>query len=321
MYPSKPRHIEKNGKSGFTLVEILAATGIMLVIILLVLTLTTNVLSSWTRSSGQLQTNFEARVALDLLTSDLESMVLRSRPINWLQLEYKDVQDADDTPILYFFAPALERPRFKNDPSPDTEILGDVCAIAYQLDYKNPFTNDTTAGKQPIPIYGLYRSVVDAENTFNHALSIRDYKSDDDDGATLLDYWTGEAVDSTGGDVSTDVIGEDGDTDDIDKWVLKSSNFLSQNVADFRVVFHYRDRDGDIQSIDPPQKIIYADQLYVDGVAEPGARLEYVDVTLTILSNEGATALNSDPNVDYDTAVERYGEVFTRRINLMSSGF
>ncbi|WOO43388.1 prepilin-type N-terminal cleavage/methylation domain-containing protein [Rubellicoccus peritrichatus] len=320
--------IHKKRSQGFTLVEIMAATGIMLVIILLVLTLTTNVLSSWTRSSGQLSTNFEARVALDLLTSDLESVVIRNRPINWVQLDYQRVEDIDDSPVLYFFAPALERPRKKEN---GDDILGDVCAISYRLDFDNPFiAGQQNAGNQPVPTYGLYRSVVDAENTFNHALSIANIKAPGSNtirsNATLKAYWDGDAINSDGVGIAQEVIAENGREANIRDWVLSSGNFLSQNVADFQVVFWFRDQNGILRSVDPPERLIYADQLYLsdDGSnfrEQPGARLEYVDVSLTILSREGASALNLDPSVNYDDAVQQYGEVFTRRINLMSSGF
>lgn len=328
-------------RKGFTLVEILAATGIMVVIILLVLTLTTNVLSSWTRSSGQLQTNFEARVALDLLTSDIESMVIRNRPICWLQVSYHNVGDATESPILFFFAPTLERPRYKraSEGANREDILGDVCAISYRLDYDNPFIDGAGAGSEPMPVYGLYRSVVDAENTFNHALSITDFVGEDDDGnttygatgSTLADYWSGQGTDDAGNPIDKTVVGESGLPDTIDTWTLDAGNFLSQNVANFEVVFYYRNASGTLESITPPEEFVYADQLYLksgsDWSPEPGAQLEYVDVTLTILSSEGAELLNAfkkNPTagggVDYNTAISQYGQVFTRRINIMSGG-
>ncbi len=316
----------RSSRCGFTLVEIMAATGIMLVVILLVLSLTTNVLSSWTRSTGQLQTNFEARVAMDLLTSDLESMVVRNRNICWMQVEDNNLSVNEATvpsQILYFFAPTLERPREKGTSNPKQPILGDVCAISYRQDFKNPFTGNTTGGTPPPPVFGLYRTVIDSENTFNEALAIKEYDSDESNN-TLSEYWSGNAYDSDDGGLDTNTIDEAGGTIDFvsEDWITDASNFLSQNVAQFRLVFWVDDGSTTPKALvnndGTPKEFIYAGSgLYYDGSIQPGEKLIYVDVSLTILDKEGAAALNQ--GTAYAEVLKEYGQVFNRRINLMSS--
>lgn len=311
-------------RSGFTLIEILAATGIMVVIIMLVLSLTTNVLSSWTRASGQLQNNFEARVALDLLQSDLESMVVRNRNIVWMQVAYEPAgEHIGSSPVLLFFAPTLERPRKK---SGNLDILGDVCAISYRLDFRNPFTGGTTSGVKPAPVFGLYRSVIDSENTFNQALAIPNFDNTID--STLMSHWNS---------MDARTVNEQTNSVAVRVWAVSSENFLSQNVAKFDLLFWYRDSNNALIPIanngnadEPPRRFVYTGSgLYLgnhrDTITDqwpyalgPGARLAYVDVTLTVISQEGAVALNEGEK-SYDEILEEYGDVFTRRINLMSN--
>ena len=60
-------------KRAFTLIEIMVATVIMVVLVGLVIQITSEVLKVWTRSSGKLAANAEARIAMDLITQDLET--------------------------------------------------------------------------------------------------------------------------------------------------------------------------------------------------------------------------------------------------------
>ena len=62
----------------FTLIEILVASSVMVVLVGIVAYITGSVMNSWNRSSGKLSSNAEARLALDLLTQDLEAAVERS---------------------------------------------------------------------------------------------------------------------------------------------------------------------------------------------------------------------------------------------------
>lgn len=329
-------------RPGFTLVEIMAATGIMLVVILLVLSLTTNILGSWTQSTGQLRTNFEARVALDLMTSDLESMEQHKRNICWLQVDYQSVGPTGDThvsPILYFFASAIERPRKKDA---NQQILDGTCAISYRLDFKNPFLN-VNLGADPSPVYGLYRSVIDSENTFEDALAITDFDPASFNTTSLEALWSGQALSADGsGNIGLQVWDVDingnpsQETVDAD-WITGASNFLSQHVAKFEVLFWYKDQNGDLLPAtddgeplngtnEPVQIILAGSSLYLSSSQAstptasdrvPGARLVYADITLTLLDSEGAQQFNQGL-VNHQEAIEQYGRVFSRRVNLMS---
>ncbi|MGE9292895.1 MAG: PulJ/GspJ family protein, partial [Puniceicoccales bacterium] len=154
---------------GFTLVEIMAATGIMLALIMLVMTLTGRVLNAWSFSSGRLEQNYEARIAMSFLAEDLESAIFRNDGNAWLEVVYSNVGQstytAQNQTELYFFSQVTDRP---------SDELGGVSAVAYLTDFKNPYTGNEVAhpNSPPPPVFGLYRCVIDAPTTFNNVIGI-----------------------------------------------------------------------------------------------------------------------------------------------------
>ena len=74
-------------KRAFTLIEIMVATVIMVVLVGLVIQITSEVLKVWSRSSGKLAANAEARIAMDMITQDLETAVFRNNGQQWLRVE------------------------------------------------------------------------------------------------------------------------------------------------------------------------------------------------------------------------------------------
>lgn len=77
--------IFSNNKRGFTVIELLVATTVTLIVAGIMIAVVSNVLTAWTRSSGSLSTNGQARLVLDVLSEDLQSAVYRSNDQNvWL---------------------------------------------------------------------------------------------------------------------------------------------------------------------------------------------------------------------------------------------
>ena len=76
----------KKRRSGFTLIELLVAIGVTAVLITLILNITVNVLNTWNRSTGILTAANQARVILDQIDQDIQSIRWRSDVPNakWL---------------------------------------------------------------------------------------------------------------------------------------------------------------------------------------------------------------------------------------------
>ena len=95
---SLQRRTKSAAQRGFTLIEIMVATVIMVVLVGLVIQITSEVLKVWTRSSGKMAANAEARIAMELITQDLETAVLRNNGQQWLRVE----APADNLPDIFW---------------------------------------------------------------------------------------------------------------------------------------------------------------------------------------------------------------------------
>ncbi len=287
--------LRKLGKRGFTLIEIMVATVIMIILTGLVIQITSEVLKVWNRSTGKLSANAQARIAMDLLTQDLETAVFGNENMQWLRAEQDTLVGPADsqtaTVAMRLFSPALDRPSGPND-------AGDICAIAYKLDYRNPVTGSAAADDPDDRLFILYRLVVDPEETFTNLMGA----------AQLPDH---EA--STWGTQS--IVGTSG------------ANYLVSNIVQFHVDFYVED-DGDNGT---PTKVSGntilggTDSTVGAGAIVPAGLhfkkpLAYAEITLTVISDEGAQLLQnvSRINQDVDSIIREHGEVFTRRVNFPS---
>ena len=76
--PSRPR------RRGFTLIEVLVASGVTVVLVGFMVAIVSNVTGFWSRTSGRLSAESQARYALDQLTLDLQSAIYRDDGATWL---------------------------------------------------------------------------------------------------------------------------------------------------------------------------------------------------------------------------------------------
>lgn len=160
----------KRKKRGFTLVELMLATVIMVVAIGMIVTITAGVLDLWKSSSGKLENTSYAR-GLDKLSQDLEMAIIRKDGYEWIRASRlpnvgRGKFSASGCNWLMFFSPVFDRDRTQP---------GDICAVSYKLAYRDP----ENKGNE---IFGLYRSVVDAKTTFNDVMGK----------TNLTSYWNGK---------------------------------------------------------------------------------------------------------------------------------
>lgn len=271
---------QRRGRNGFTLIEIMVATAVMIVLVGLVVQITSQVLNVWNRSSGKLAANAEARVAMQLITQDLETAVFRNNGLEWLRAEKSDVNFlsgyTEQTTTLKLFSPALDRP----------DGPGDICAIGYLLDFRNAVTG-TQTGDQT---FVLYRNVVDAQTTFNSLMG------------------SGNQDSLTGGEWSdASIVG----------LTPVGSNYLCANIVQFVIDFYV---EGD------PDPVANTSVIYGGNSATVGPNtalpqpLAYADITLVVISDEGAKLLQNIDKIPEtaEEVVEQHSETFTRRVNFMS---
>ena len=295
---------QKKHQSAFTLIEIMVASVIMIVLTGLVIQITSEVLKVWNRSSGKLAANAEARIAMDLLTQDLEAAVFRNNGLQWLRSEKGSTSLGTNTVALRLFAPALDRP----------EGPGDICAIAYQLENRDPVSGSDSQDDPDDRFWTLYRLVVNPQDTFTSLMGKSNQGS----------LPNKDASNWTGADVSESIVGIDG------------SNYLVQNVVNFEIDFHVYDDGNPFTEtlVTDAGGTIYGGQLGITPTvgpqAHPGASsprllayrqpLAYAEIRLVIVSDKGAQLLQNITKIPEteEEVIRQHGEVFTRRVNLLA---
>jgi prepilin-type N-terminal cleavage/methylation domain-containing protein len=273
-------------KRAFTLIEIMVASVIMVILVGLVIQITSEVLNVWNRSSGKLAANAEARIAMDLLTQDLETAVFRNNGQQWLRVEAPlptaatdKVQTIEQTVGLKLFSPALDRPAGP----------GDICAIGYRLAHKESYAGGPD-------VYALYRRVVGPKITFD------DYMGSGTTGPQL-------ALDAS----ST--------ADWLDASITDNSNYLVGNIVEFKIFVYLDDYTGKPENADPLTMQLTNNHTYsyggTGGLTTP---ILYADIVLTVVSDEGMRLLENLDKIPEDAAdvAREYGEVFTRRVNFQA---
>ena len=169
-------------RRGFTLIEVLVATAIMVIIVLAVVTIASDSFKAYDRVVANLTTQSEARSVLDAMEGDFQTAVMRRDGRCWMEVilpggtgspsgtsALGDLQP-EDQPIVMLFASPLDRPRWVPIASGTrTALKGDVCAVAYRFGQSSPFISPGDPIQQ---IYGVYRTIIDSENTYANALPL-----------------------------------------------------------------------------------------------------------------------------------------------------
>jgi type II secretory pathway pseudopilin PulG len=296
---------QKKHQSAFTLIEIMVATVVMIVLTGLVIQITSEVLKVWNRSSGKLSANAEARIAMDLLSQDLETAVFRNNGLRWLEAETKEIASVagyqPQTINLLLFSPALDRPI---EDKSSKVIPGDICAVQYELVYQNPVSGGSSRAEDNM--FALHRRLIDPSTTFNQ----------------IMGEGNQETFTSWDDAIVTPVVS-------LDPYPAPEDpqNYLAGHVANFKVDFYVIDNNGD--EVIVPSPIKFGGTAPTVGSSAPSLAfpLAYAEISLTILSDEGTKLLqNLDANRggtgfdfgDGEGIVRQHGEVFTRRVNFLA---
>ena len=156
---------------GFTLVELIVAMFITTLILSLLVGITGVSLDGWRASRNKVRTARQAKLALDQMSKDFESMVVRSgNNFEWLYASVDGgVGDGTipqgDAARLAFFTGATDRYNGQIG-VPAVDAGGDVSAVGYRLVYKDPIRND----EGDRSVFALYRVLVDPDEAFEELL-------------------------------------------------------------------------------------------------------------------------------------------------------
>jgi type II secretory pathway pseudopilin PulG len=247
----------RTARRGFTLIEVMVATAIMIVIVLAVVTIAADTFKAYDRAVADLTTQSEARGALDAMENDFQTAVIRPDGRCWMEVMLpgtstpagvpKAVGNLQpvDHPIVMLFSAPPDRPRWSPvATTPRTAFKGDVCAVAYRIGQRSPFD----APGDPIQqVYGVYRTIIDPEATFRDALPII-FSSTATTPKSPWDYWNGArlvpnySVSATSGGFQTrnlidqSLVQTGGATSNY-CWTLDDQNFIASNVVSMHLTF------------------------------------------------------------------------------------
>jgi len=169
-------------RRAFTLVELLVASAIMVMIVLVVVKVSVDTMTAYDRVVADLSAQSEARAVLDNLERDMNTAVIRPDGRCWMEIIAPGAPGApagftngvpnvpsDLQPILMFFASPADRPKFVPGSTtiPREPIRGDLCAVAYRMGLRSPFD---MPGELIQQVYCIQRTLIDPQSTFQEAL-------------------------------------------------------------------------------------------------------------------------------------------------------
>ena len=240
--------IHRNIRKGFTLLEVLVSTAIMVIIVLTVVSIASDSLRVYDRAVADLSSQSEARGVLDAMENDFSTAVLRSDGRCWMEIiipggagapsTVTKVGNIDeiDQPVVMLFSTPQDRPRWSAE-TPRRQLRGDVCAVAYRIGQRSPFD---MPGEPIQQVYGVYRTIIDPENTFAEALPVILDGAVSSSMQTPWDYWSASRS-------YTEYAPLDGASSGIKKktlfdipskssWTMDEQNFIGSNVVALNII-------------------------------------------------------------------------------------
>ena len=160
-------------RKGFTLIELLTAVAITTVIIAVLIGTTRMSMDAWKDSRDKARASRLAKESIELMARDLEGIVMRSgNDYEWLSIrmdatEAKGPTNAElENPLEFvFFTAATDR--YDGEIGTPRDLGGDISTVIYKLVYKDQFEG---SGGKVIPVFSLYRQLINPDVTFNKYL-------------------------------------------------------------------------------------------------------------------------------------------------------
>lgn len=155
-------------RRGFTLMELMVAMAITTIIVTVLVSITSIAVDTWNRSRSELRASRMGKMMVDYMARDLESLVIRRGNSNeWFsavsdpQIGPAGLQSTGASRLVFFTAPT---DRYEGNAGiPTLDNGGDVCCVAYLLDWKRP----VQVGTSVFRTFVLNRKLVDPDLTFS----------------------------------------------------------------------------------------------------------------------------------------------------------
>jgi len=163
-------------KKGFTLLELMVAMAITTLIVTILVSITSVALDTWNRSRSETRAARQAKILVDTLSRDLESLVSRKTGnFEWLSAKVADkvgpaANQSANASELVFYTSATDRYDGQLGVA-SQDLGGNVSCVSYRLDYKDPIKTGT---KENLYTFALYRKLVNPDQTYNKIFGATD---------------------------------------------------------------------------------------------------------------------------------------------------
>lgn len=225
-------------RRGFTLVELMVATTIMIILIMFVTNIAVSMLKAYDNTVAALTSNSDARSVLDPLEDDLTSAMSFDDSHYWFEVRYDNQKDLGNleenvAPQIMLFAQTSDRTRRLRSGSTSKELPGELCAIRYSLVQKSPFGTESETPENLS--YTVYRAVLNAKDTLEFAVPYivgAAGKADSESKQIPSTFWN-----------SSEQITDPSDEKKYapKDWSTELQNFLVDGIVNISLVFWYDD--------------------------------------------------------------------------------
>ena len=289
---------QRSGRRGaFTLVELITAMAITAILVVVIMQLTNQGIGLWKAIREDTSTASSARMALQTISRDLESIQLRGsgKNVQWL---YAEVDSAirgvpkglsiPKSARMIFFAcvpdrnPAVGsssslRSNYRNLLAANPDTQGEVSAVSYRLKFRDHILNlpSRNGDTSSFPLFALYRQVVSPRNTYDNILGTNNLQS------SYSQYEPAE-----------------------------DKNFLCENIVEMNIIFNIEYADQGGSSSDQPTYSsisvpvlssaargakrrfqLYGEYADTEGNRLESARIVSAELSITSLTEEGVALI------------------------------
>ncbi len=168
----KHTHNSRHQSKGFTLAELLVAMSITLVLVSLTMIITGSAIDAWKGARTEIRAAGQAKIMLNALSRDLESMVIRSgNNYEWLLATARgeavgpEREKSPNAVRMIFLTGASDR--YNGQAGTSNDGGGDVSSVSYELDYADPVWGDRS---DEFSTFILYRKLLDPDKTFTQVV-------------------------------------------------------------------------------------------------------------------------------------------------------
>lgn len=293
--------INSRSAKGFTLIELMVSMVITLILVGVLIYMTTISMDTYRSSENEVRASRQAKEALDMLSRDIESMVVKSgmNEHEWLyagaetsSLTGPSGREIPNTSKLIFFTAATDR--YNGDIGTVDDNGGDISAVNYRLVFRDQIQD---SDDEEHAVFALYRHLADPDEAFE-ILALEDL----DAGST--------AVFS--------------DAED-----LTAENFLVENIYEFTLTFLIEYMDGDETKVERSVMAhngsnaltefrINSNKLVLVP-SDPGleaGKLIGIEASITVLTDQGVT-LAKKSGIQQNDLLKKHSYHYTKKMMVL----